>query len=97
VPKSRQLSISHVGLCILRTVACRSGSRHRLTHLVSLVFTILTFSCFVEEPWRARLAASLLRLLIPRLVMPADVSAQVSNVRLRNEVERSSDLLIYQL
>jgi hypothetical protein len=30
----------------------------------------------MEEPWRARLAASLLRVLFPRLVMPADVSAQ---------------------
>jgi hypothetical protein len=31
------------------------------------------------EPWRARLAMSLLRLLIPRLVMPADVSAQAQS------------------
>jgi hypothetical protein len=33
----------------------------------------------MEEPWRARLAASLLRLLIPRLVMPANVSAQAQS------------------
>jgi hypothetical protein len=40
---------------------------------------MLTFPCFMDEPWRARLAASLLRLLIPRLVMPADVSAQAQS------------------
>jgi hypothetical protein len=31
---------------------------------------------FMEEPWRAKPAAPLLRLLIPGLVMPADISAQ---------------------
>jgi hypothetical protein len=31
---------------------------------------------FMEEPWRAKPAAPLLRLLIPGLAMPADVSAQ---------------------
>jgi hypothetical protein len=46
---------------------------------VILVFTMLTFPCFMEEPWRARLATSLLRLLIPRLVMPADLSAQAQS------------------
>jgi hypothetical protein len=34
---------------------------------------------FMEEPWRAKLAAPLLRLLIPGLAMPADVSAQAQS------------------
>ena len=33
----------------------------------------------MEEPWQARLAASLLRLLIPRHVMLADVSVQAQS------------------
>jgi hypothetical protein len=33
----------------------------------------------MEEPWRARPTAPLLRLLIPRLAMPADVSAQTKS------------------
>ena len=57
----------------------RRRSRHRLTHRVSLAFTMLTFPCFMEEPWRARLAASLLRLRIPGLVMSANVSAQAQS------------------
>ena len=36
VPKSRQLSISPVGLCILRTVACRSGRPSKLDRLATL-------------------------------------------------------------
>jgi transposase len=36
VPKSRQLSISPVGLCILRTVACLSGSPFKLDRLATL-------------------------------------------------------------
>lgn len=36
VPKSRPLSISHVGLCILRTVACRSYSPSKLDRLATL-------------------------------------------------------------
>src|SRR6202035_576909 len=34
---------------------------------------------FMEEPWRAKPAAPLLRLLIPGLAMPADASAQVQS------------------
>jgi len=45
----------------------RRRARHRLTHRASLVFTMLTFLWFMEEPWRARLAASVLRLRIPGL------------------------------
>jgi hypothetical protein len=39
---------------------------------------MFTFPCFMEESWRARLAASLLRLRIP-LVMPANVGAQAQS------------------
>jgi hypothetical protein len=40
---------------------------------------MLTFPCFVEEPWRARLAASLLRLRTPGLMMPANISVQAQS------------------
>jgi hypothetical protein len=50
---------------------------------------MLTFPRFVEEPWQARLAVSLLRLRIPGLVLPASVSAQAQSsffsVRPRDE------------
>lgn len=34
---------------------------------------------FMEEPWRAKPTAPLLRLLIPRLAMPADIKAQTQS------------------
>ncbi len=69
----------------------RRRSRHRLIHWASLVFTILTFPCLMEEPWRARLAASLLCLPIPvcdaRRRQRAG-TVEVSSVRPRSETDR---------
>src|SRR6266568_6859248 len=48
---------------------------------------------FMEEPWRAKPAAPLLRLLIPGLAMPARVTArgrvQVPSVRPQNDIAAS--------
>ena len=63
-PSAVRAACRAAGVCRVCSRA-RRRSRHRLTHRASLAFTMLTFSCFMEESWRARLAASLLRLRIP--------------------------------
>jgi hypothetical protein len=53
--------------CLPFLLASQTALTPSANHWASLVFTMLTFPCFMGEPWRARLAASLLRLLIPGL------------------------------
>jgi hypothetical protein len=51
VPKSRQFSISHVGLCILRTVACRSDSPSKLDRLAILSAEDPRWDAGEDHPW----------------------------------------------